>query len=535
MAVVLCEPEISVTQRRSAPFSFLYLRLLILAWICFLLFFFRLGDRDLSSSHEARAAQDAQSMLNSGQWDMPRLFDGQVEMQKPPLYYWLVALLGELNGGQVDAWCVRLPAALSALGTVLLLLAWGYRRGRPLAGYLAALILSTSLHFTAVSRIGRIDMVLTFTVALTLVGFAEGFRQRRKVGKSGWQWFLIAYLAIAAGIMLKGPIAVALPIAVGATFVALEQTGRKRERWSLFDPIRRLRFRLVTACGVLLVLALTLPWYLWANHQTDGEFFRVFFWHHNIDRGFGTEESLRVYPWWYYGPQVLVDLLPWSLVLPFAVWSLWRRSDRDARFGAVWFATMLVLLSCMRFKRSDYLLPAFPGIAWMLGCVAEQWYLTKPSRRLAAGFAVAVCAVAGAWLGYLTLILPAEEASRTHRRFAEEIRRRTDDRVLFFWAEAHLIAFHIGTPMTSFVEWDRLDAWAGLEHSSYVVMPVSCLPEARRRLTQGGLEAVLQNTDLAAPLSEQSPLLKWASKLGLDMHERSYVLVRTHRRADGGP
>src|ERR1700722_10416199 len=91
--------------------------------LCFLLFFYRLGDRDLSSSNEARAGQDAQSMLTTGQWDLPRLFDGRVEMQKPPLYYWLVALLGELNGGEVDAWCVRLPSALSALGCVLLL--WG--------------------------------------------------------------------------------------------------------------------------------------------------------------------------------------------------------------------------------------------------------------------------------------------------------------------------------------------------------------------------------------------------------------------------
>src|SRR5262245_66026689 len=69
-----------------------------------LLFLFRLGDRELASSHEARAAQNSQSILNSGQWDLPRLFDGRVEMQKPPLFYWLVAALGWLKGGQIDAW-----------------------------------------------------------------------------------------------------------------------------------------------------------------------------------------------------------------------------------------------------------------------------------------------------------------------------------------------------------------------------------------------------------------------------------------------
>src|SRR5437660_1688130 len=73
--------------------------------LCALLYFYRLGDRDLASSHEARAAQSAQRILNTGEWALPRLFDGRVEMQKPPLYYWLVALLGALNGGTVDPWC----------------------------------------------------------------------------------------------------------------------------------------------------------------------------------------------------------------------------------------------------------------------------------------------------------------------------------------------------------------------------------------------------------------------------------------------
>src|SRR5438094_8663458 len=54
------------------------------------LIFYRLADRDLWSSHEARAAQDAQTILDDS-LGLPRLFDGRLELQKPPLYYWLVA------------------------------------------------------------------------------------------------------------------------------------------------------------------------------------------------------------------------------------------------------------------------------------------------------------------------------------------------------------------------------------------------------------------------------------------------------------
>src|SRR5436305_2772563 len=123
-----------------------------------LLFFPGLGDRDLVSSHEARAAQNAQMILDEGHWLVPRLFDHHLELQKPPLYYWLVASIAWLLGGAVDVWAVRLPAALSALATVLFLYFLGVRRGRPLAGLIAAFVLASCLHFTCLARVGRIDM-----------------------------------------------------------------------------------------------------------------------------------------------------------------------------------------------------------------------------------------------------------------------------------------------------------------------------------------------------------------------------------------
>src|SRR5437660_2380737 len=150
--------------RRTLP------RLLIFASIgllLYLLFFYRLADRDLWSSHEARAGMDAQAVLDGGLGVLPCLFDDRLELQKPPLYYWLVAGIAWLRGGAVDAWAVRLPSALSALGCVLLLaLGLARVRGRPLAGLQAALVLASAVHFTWLARIGRIDMPLTLTVTV---------------------------------------------------------------------------------------------------------------------------------------------------------------------------------------------------------------------------------------------------------------------------------------------------------------------------------------------------------------------------------
>src|SRR5262245_19878029 len=46
---------------------------ILLSFLCGFLFFYHLDRRDLWSSHEARAAQDAQTMLDDGDWLLPRL------------------------------------------------------------------------------------------------------------------------------------------------------------------------------------------------------------------------------------------------------------------------------------------------------------------------------------------------------------------------------------------------------------------------------------------------------------------------------
>src|SRR5579864_4316632 len=128
-------------------------RISSLVLLCWFLFFFKLGERDLTSSHEARAAQNAATILKEGNWGLPRLVNQRVELQKPPLYYWLVAIIARLQGG-VDAWAVRLPAALAALGCVLFLFFLGCCRNRPFAGFLSAAVLATCLHFTWLGRVG---------------------------------------------------------------------------------------------------------------------------------------------------------------------------------------------------------------------------------------------------------------------------------------------------------------------------------------------------------------------------------------------
>jgi 4-amino-4-deoxy-L-arabinose transferase-like glycosyltransferase len=503
------EPQASATASR-ARLRLAAKRIIIAIMAVYLLFFHRLADRDLWSSHEARAAMDAQMILDDGVWGLPHLYDGRLELQKPPLYYWLVAASAWLRDGAVNAWAVRLPAAGAATLCILLLgIGLGIGRKRWTAGLIAAAVLATALHFTWLARIGRIDMPLTLSVTLALGSL---YLARGNPSRTRWPLLVLAYLAVAAGILLKGPIGIVLPAAGMSLFLTLElgvpRPGRCRA-WiaALTD--------LSVWWGVPVVLALTLPWFVWANRASGGELFRVFLWHHNIERGFGGS-SLRANPWWFYLPQFLGDFLPWSILFLPAIWwsyrrGLWR-SDAEARFGLVWFISVILMLSFSRFKRADYLLPAYPGAAVFLGCVGQHWLseLAPKRRRFAvAGLAGLAGIMVTVWLVRVEWQLPAREPYRDYRAFAARIRRLAPrpEEVVFFRTEAHPLAFHLGRPLALLVQWPELKARLLQPGTHYIVTPPQYAEECPLYLHGLRLERVLGNTDQSGGEHERPLLL----------------------------
>jgi 4-amino-4-deoxy-L-arabinose transferase-like glycosyltransferase len=525
-------------------------QVLFLMLLCWFLFFWRLADRDLWSSHEARAAQDAQTLLRDRQWTLPRLFDRKLELQKPPMYYWLVAAIGWLQGG-VDNWAVRLPAACSAIGTVFLVYWFCLARGRELVGFLAASLLATMVHYTWLARVGRIDMVLTFAVGLQLISL---YLQSRSTARLSWLWLLAASLAAAMAVLLKGPIGIILPGAAWVIYCAVSNS-----RFAFL--VSKLQGSFALVIGALLAA----PWFILANHETNGDLLKVFFIKHNFERGFGSG-TLASHPWWFYLPRLMFDSLPWSLLVsillavelqptvfrflrlrpagPLAAVSLWKwlRSDAEACFGLSWLLTMLLALSCAQFKRSDYLLPAYPGLALFLGALGERWLrsreedgserrgvnsavtapnsgflfgsslILRPSSLKKAFFAVLGAIVIG-WFMHINWILPSQEAGLELATFAREIRQRAPapQLVLFFRTEAHDLAFHVGPPLDTILEWENLDIWASRPGLYYVVMPPDVAAEWPLHLKAGSLQEVMRNTNLSG-----------------GRHAHPLVLLRTH-------
>lgn len=486
--------------------------------ICVDLFFLGLADRDLYSSHEGRAAQDAQTILDGGDWGLPRLYDSRfLELQKPPLYYWTVAALGRLRGGRVDAWAVRLPAAISATFLVIGTYLFGRLRGRPVLGLVAAGTLATALHFTALARVGRIDMPLALAVSAAVAGFHLG----RRLQARSWPWYLGGYVALGLAVLLKGPVGAVLPAA--AIGLILLQEGALPAPWRARNYLR-LVHEFGLWWGAPVVTAIAAPWFLWADAQTHGQLGRTFLWYHNVERALGTG-GLRAHPVWFYLPRFAFDFLPWTPCLLAAAWYALREKawalDPEARLGACWLTAMLGVLSCAGFKRADYLLPAYPGAALVLGAAAERLHRqARHPRRLVAAFGLVLTGCAAGWSGHRTLLEPRSEPHREYLTFASEVRRHAPSPavVFFFRVEAHALAFHVGRPLYTVMEWENLDAWAAKPETLYVIMDAAVAAEWPAHMHGGRLEEVVRNTDLSG-----------------GEHDRPLVLLRTRPRDTATP
>jgi Dolichyl-phosphate-mannose-protein mannosyltransferase len=488
--------SVDSASRWTPAISRSHLGLAFVSLLVALLFFHRLTMRDLWGSHEARAAQNAATMLRNHDWSLARMTDERLDLQKPPMYYWLAATVASMCGTEVDEWAVRLPAAIAATLTVLLVYVVLARSGRPNAAILAAIILATAQHFTWLARTARIDMPLTLCVAVAVLSICTTRR-----------WHVAGYLAIAAGLLLKGPIGLVLPVAVILGHFVLARLSR--------DDSPSWRSML---WGLPLSIGLAAPWFYWANEKTRGEFFRVFFWYHNVQRAMGDSEELAVHPWWYYGPRLLVDALPWSLlIVPVLIWLLrgrWR-VDRAARLGGIWLLAIVGVLSCAQFKRADYLLPAYPGLAMLLGCTGERLFAESTlfvRRASLAAFGIILLSVFGTWAWLIHIEHPRLEPQRESRTFAAKIREIAPPPapILFFRVESHALAFHLGRPINTFLEWENLDIWAGRPGAHYVLMPPEAAAEWPGHVTSGRLEEVFRNTDFSG-----------------GQHEKPVVLMRT--------
>ncbi len=345
-----------------------------------LLFLAGLGVIDLWTPDEPRYAAIAEELRS-----FRHGFDGLVLLhlndeaytQKPPLYFWLAALLGT-PGGRVDEIAARLPSALAGIAAVAMTALLGRRLlARPWAALLAAGLLATSFRFAFTARRAQLDVLLTAlelaAIALfwrleTTPGGIEGAR-RSPAAIAG------LHASLGAAALVKGPVAW-LPFAVFGVFLAWE--GRLRAFCEIAPWWAWMLSMGPLATWAAAAVALAPPGFaeIAIGENLIGRFF---------------EGSSHARPFYYYLYQLPLDFLPWTLLLPLAIPILMRAgrdrgprvrradpvSPRAARFLIAWIAVPLLFFSLSAGKRGVYLLPVFPALA-LVGTLA----LERAPRRI---------------------------------------------------------------------------------------------------------------------------------------------------------
>jgi len=310
-----------------------------------LLFFTNIGGYDLWPADEPRYAQVAREMMQSGDYLAPHV-NSQPYKEKPPLLFWAIAA-ASLPFGDVTEFSARVPSVLAALVTVLCTYSLARRLYGARVAFWSALVLITGARFWWQARTVQIDMLLTACLTAALLSFRIWQENRRA------RWLAAFYGAIAAAVYAKGPPGIIFPLLLIFTFYWRRKEERRQTHWVL---------------GTLAVAGLIALWLIPARmavagataqpaqagiasnlfHQTVGRFF------------LGVSKAQ---PPWYYLKTLVVDLLPWSLFLP---WAWRRREGPGMRLLLSWTVPALVFFSVCIGKRAIYILPLFPALAILI-------------------------------------------------------------------------------------------------------------------------------------------------------------------------
>lgn len=331
-----------------------------------------LGLTDFYSKGEPREAVVAYTMVEHGNWILPINNGGDIPY-KPPFFHWCIALFSLLQG-HVSEFTSRLPSALALVAMSVGGFVFFAKRKNANMALLATLLSLTAFEVHRAGINCRVDMVNTaFMVGALFLMFRWWER-----GKHTMPW--LAILCMSGATLTKGPVGMLLPCAVMGVFMLTQ-------RESLWSTVWRL--------GLTALLSLILPlcWYYAAYLQGGDEFLRLVK-EENIDRLLGkmAYES-HENPFWYNFVTLITGWLPYTLLFVFSLFVLpWKRFSKSGFMQSVrraepmlvfvWLAFGLILFFyCIpKSKRSVYLLPCYPFMAWLMA----QYVVWLVANRLSA-------------------------------------------------------------------------------------------------------------------------------------------------------
>lgn len=359
--------------------------------------FFGGAGLGLVGADEPRYAQVAREMLQRRDFITPYLW-GKPWLEKPALYYWR-AMFSYREFGIHD-WSARLPSASFAFVLVVLIYLHirRFRRGGQLD---AALLTASCAGILSFARGASTDMQLAAPFCIGMLGWYAWYETDSKF------WLFDLYFFGGAATLAKGPVAPFLALAILVVFAAL------RREWSILR-------RTIWWPGIVLYLAMVLPWFVEVQIRNPS-FFHTFFLQHNLER-FATNRFHHEQDFWYYLPIVLLALTPWAVIGIAAfvdavkqsitewsvrrvkhryVWSF-RAGDAFPEFLVLWAIIPIVFFSFSQSKLPGYILPSVPPLTILAGDYLNR--LRERGKNLKAWLLILHAAITGVLTMFVMLM-----------------------------------------------------------------------------------------------------------------------------------
>lgn len=412
----------------------------------------------LTDNTEARYAEIARKMAETGQWLVPQIDYGVPFWAKPPLSTWLSAASFKVLG--VSEFAARLPSFLLGLAVCFLAYVLAARQRDDIHGLRAALVLATSALMLVSAGVVMTDPVMVAGTTLSMVAFWRA----RVIGSRSWGYAF--FVGLAVGLLAKGPVAAVLTLLpIGAWALLAKRVG---EMWRKVPWIS----------GGLLTVVLVVPWY-WAAELRFPGFLHYFIVGEHWQRFTVPGWQGDLYGSGHADPRGTIWLFALIGTLPWSIWALWRlprvrphivsaalrADDGWLLYLLAWFLAPVLFFTMARNILPTYVLPGMVGFCVL---VAERWRLREMAH---AGWSRV------AWLGLLMPVLTVAVVAVVWPQLGYESQRQ-------------IVATY-----------ERLDA---AQHR-YPLSYIGRRPYSAEFYTRGGAVTLETDTDLRESLSRPGP------------------------------
>ena len=236
-----------------------------------------------------------------------QIFDqGKDYLDKPPMLFWLSSLSMYFFG--INDFAFRLPSILMAILAIYSTYKFTLLYYSNEIAILAALILASTQAMFLITHDVRTDTMLMAWVILAIWQFASWLNNRK------WHSLIIAFSAVAFGMMTKGPIALMVPIFSFAPHMLIHRNFKMLFRWEYL-------------VGLIIIIILLIPMDIGLYQQFDlhpekvmyektgTSGIRFFYWTQSFGRITGESVWHENDDFFFLFQNLLWGFLPWTLFL----------------------------------------------------------------------------------------------------------------------------------------------------------------------------------------------------------------------------